>query len=194
MKKSLTMFLLLWLAAIFSGCTTLGITTPNNFVTPGGAVIETSEEMAIIMAVRDSGVERDKAFSKAMADSTGEGQRIALTAAYFGKNSPKYERSKTWDERLLPWASGIFMPIYLAEKAGSKSGKNGISVDGDGNTVYYSEDTLDNQSYKNTWVTPISTKTTQAQLNTGGGTGGSNNTGDQSKTEKAEPAAEEATE
>jgi hypothetical protein len=132
--------------------------------------------MAIIAAKRDGNIARENAFAAAMGSANNEGARIALTAAYFGRSVPEYQRSKTWDERLLPWVSGVFMPLYIARQAGNKSGENGVDITGDGNTVVISKDSLTGSSQKNTWITPLTTinKTTQTQLNTGGA-GGTNN-------------------
>ena len=164
MKRLLGLILAVML---LSGCSTLGLTSPSNYALKDGTVIETSEEMAIIMATRDGAVDRDVAFATAMSNTTGEGQRIALTAAYFGKSSPQYQRSRTWDERLLPWAQGVFMPIWLSERSGSRSGKNGINIDGVGNTVTYSEDTISGGSSKSVYVNPQARINKQYQLGSG---------------------------
>ena len=184
--------LMLLVSVMLAGCSTLGLTTPSNYMTPQGVVMETTEEMAIIMATRDGDIAKKTAFAEAIPKADSEGGRLALVVGLLTDKGVKYERSKTWDERLLPWMSGVFMPIYIAERAGSKSGKNGISVEGDGNTIVYSEDDL-TDSTKTVTTTSKPTITTQTQIGTGESESNQQNNPPPDEEEEVveEPAAEE---
>ena len=151
---------------LLSGC----LFDKASYVTADGVAIETTDDMAVIMATRDSNIEKTKSFNEAVVLARTPEQVVALTAVHFGNVGQRIERGRTWDERLLPWAK-TFIPYFLSA---NKSGRSTVAIDGTGNTVVFSEDTVDNESSKTVSVSPMVTQSTQVQT---GETGEMNPTG-----------------
>ncbi|HAR38588.1 MAG TPA: hypothetical protein DCS09_08495 [Porphyromonadaceae bacterium] len=152
-----TVFALLAIGLLLTGC---GKAT---YVTHDGVVIQTSDDMAVIMATRDSNIEKTRSFNEQVVKASTPEQVVALTAVHFGNVGQRIERGRTWDERLLPWVQ-VLTPYFLSA---NKSGRSTVAVDGTGNTVVFSEDKVDNESSKSVTTSPMVTQSTQTQVQTG---------------------------
>lgn len=155
---------LLLVVLLLPGCTMLGLSAPSVYVTPAGDQIETTNDMAYMMSVRDIERERARGFNEAVAQSARPEQVVALTAVYFGNPGQKIDRPRTWDERALPWVQ-VLAP-YFAGYMKNSSGESTAQVDGDNNTIVISRDQLSGYASKVVSVMPTSTKTYQIQSGT----------------------------
>ena len=161
---------LLLVVLLLPGCTMLGLSAPSVYVTPAGDQIETTNDMAYMMSVRDIERERSRGFNEAVAQSQRPEQVVALTAAFFGNPGQRIERPKTWDERALPWVQ-VLAP-YFAGYMKNSSGESTAQVDGDNNTVVISRDSLSGYASKVVSVMPTATKSYQVQSGTDGSANG----------------------
>ena len=161
---------LLLVVFLLPGCAVLGLSAPSVYVTPAGDQIETTNDMAYMMSVRDIERERSRGFNEAIAASNRPEQVVALTAAFFGNPGQRIERPKTWDERALPWVQ-VLAP-YFAGYMKNSSGESTAQVDGDNNTILISRDSLSGSASKAFSVVPTSSKTYQIQSGTDGSANG----------------------
>lgn len=135
--------LLLLPILLLSGCA-----GTHSYMTDGGALIETTPEMAYLMSVRDVEKVRASSFADNVALSDRPEQVVALMAGLLAAPGQKIDRPRHWDERALPWVHA-FMPlaIPLAQGFASGGGSENVSVRGTGNSVFVTSRNSLDQSY-----------------------------------------------
>jgi len=113
------------------------LSSPIIYVDPQGGEHKTDAETARLMAQRDVEEAKQKTLALTADGATPEGKSLIAAVIALG-DKPVFERPKTWDERLLPWANVLmflFGKSFGGTGFGWQSGQSAASVSGNGNNV-----------------------------------------------------------